>query len=69
MSLAEVYLPFDDEVTNLLHEHDEESTLSRTTVAPDAEELLPQRFALALGSFDIEEFRGVVHVASSLDLV
>jgi hypothetical protein len=48
--------------TNLLHEHDEESTLRSTTVAPDTEEL-------ALTGFDIEKLGGVVHVTGGLNFV
>jgi hypothetical protein len=55
--------------TNLLHEHDKESTLRSTTVAPDTKELLPQRLALALAGFDIEKLGGVVHVTGGLDFV
>jgi len=55
--------------TNLLHEHDEESTLRSTAVTPDSEKLLPKRLALALAGFDIEKLRGVVHVTGGLDLV
>ena len=57
------------EKTDLLHEHDEESALRSTAVAFDSEELFPQGLAFALAGFDIEKFRGVVHVTSSLDLV
>jgi hypothetical protein len=55
--------------TNLLHEHDEESTLRSTTVAPDTEELFPKRLALALTGFDIEKLGGVVHVTGGLNFV
>lgn len=55
--------------TDLLHEHDKESTLRSTTIAPDTEELLPQRLALALAGFDVEELGGVVHITGSLDFV
>lgn len=55
--------------THLLHEHNKESTLRSTTVAPDSEELFPQRLALALAGLDIEKLGGVVHVARSLDFM
>lgn len=55
--------------TNLLHEHNKESALCRTTVAPDSEELFPQRLALTLAGLDIEELGGIVHVTGGLDLV
>ena len=53
----------------LLHEHDEETGLGRTTVALDSEELPPETLALALSLLDLKQLVGVVHVASSLDVV
>lgn len=55
--------------TDLLHEHDEESALSRTAVALDHEKLFPERLASTLSSFNLKQLGGVVHVASSLDVM
>lgn len=55
--------------TNLLHEHNKESALCSTTVAPDSEEFFPQRLALTLAGLDIEELGGIVHVTGGLDLM
>lgn len=53
----------------LLHEHYKKRALSGTAVAADEEELLPERLALSLGSFDFEKLGSIVHVSSGLNVV
>lgn len=49
VSIAYQHLTYiKEQLTHLLHEHDEERALSSTTVAHDREELFPEVLALAL---------------------